>query len=81
MPRIIIQANPPGGEPADSRLSERVVAANLDDPHYSAQLLERLRWATADAEAVESLARASKPGDTTAAVADASSPGVGPPAS
>jgi hypothetical protein len=63
MPRIIIEANPPGGHPADIRLSERVVTANLNDPHYGAQLLERLTWATADAEALESGARACEPGD------------------
>jgi hypothetical protein len=57
MPRIIIQAIPPGGERAEITLSEHVAAANLDAPHYSAQLLERLTWATADAEALESRAR------------------------
>ena len=54
MPRIIIKADPPGGENADLTLSEHVVAANLNDPHYGAQLLERLTWATADAEELES---------------------------
>ena len=44
MPRIIIQAIPHGGERADITLSERVAAANLNAPHYSAQLLERLTW-------------------------------------
>ena len=62
MPRIIIQANPPDGQRADITLSERVVAANLGDAHYGAQLLERLTWATADAEALESRARACEPG-------------------
>jgi hypothetical protein len=61
MPRIIIQANPPGGERAEITLSERVVAANLDAAHCSARLLDRLTWATADAEALES--RACQPGD------------------
>jgi hypothetical protein len=65
MPRIIIQANPPGAERAEITLSEHVVAANLDTPHYSAQLLERLTWATADAEALESLTRACEPRDDT----------------
>ena len=62
MPRIIIQAIPTGGEHADITLSERVAAANLNAPHYSAQLLERLTWATADAEALESRARPCEPG-------------------
>jgi hypothetical protein len=63
MPRIIIQADPPAGQRADIRLSERVVAVNLNDPHYGAQLLERLTWATADAEALESRSGAREPGD------------------
>ena len=65
MPRIIIQAIPPGSERAEITLSERVVAANLDAAHYSGQLLERLTWATADAEALESRTRAREPGDDT----------------
>jgi hypothetical protein len=63
MPRIIIQAIPPGGERAEITLSERVDAANLNAPHYSAQLLERLTWATADAAAIESRARPCEPGE------------------
>ena len=62
MPRIIIQAIPTGGERADIALSDRVAATNLNAPHYSAQLLERLTWATADAEALESRARPCTPG-------------------
>ena len=54
MPRIIIQTNPRGGDRAEVTLSEHVLAANIDDPHYAAQLIERLAWATADAEAQES---------------------------
>jgi hypothetical protein len=61
MPRIIIEASPPGGEPVDITLSERIAAANLNAPHYGAQLLERLTWATADAEALESRARPGEP--------------------
>ena len=63
MPRIIIQANPPGGKHAEITLSEHVVAANLGAAHYSVQLMQRLTWATADAEALESRARACEPGD------------------
>lgn len=54
MPRITIQADPVRDERCHIMFSERVISANLDDPHYRAQLLERLTWATADAEAVES---------------------------
>jgi hypothetical protein len=57
MPQIIIQANQSGNDSADATLSERVVAANIDSPHYAAQLIERLAWATADAEAIESQLR------------------------
>jgi hypothetical protein len=57
MPQIIIQANPPGEQSADVTLQERVVAAHFDSPHYAAQLIERLAWATADAEAIESQPR------------------------
>jgi hypothetical protein len=65
MPRIIIQANPLGGERAEITLSEHVVAANLEAAHYSAQLLERITWATTDAEALESSSRAREPGYDT----------------
>jgi hypothetical protein len=54
MPRIIIQVSRPSGGPDRVTLSERVVAANLDSEHYVAQLLERIAWATADAEQLES---------------------------
>ncbi len=64
MPRIL-QATPPGGERAEITLSERVVAGNLDTAHYRAQLLERLTWATTDAEALESRIRACEPGEDT----------------
>jgi hypothetical protein len=45
--------------------TEHVVAANLEAAHYSAQLLERVTWATTDAEALESRIRAREPGDDT----------------
>jgi hypothetical protein len=67
MPRIIIQANPPGGERDDVTLSERVTSANLDDLHYGTQLLKRLTWATADAEALERQASTREPGEDPAA--------------
>jgi hypothetical protein len=53
MARIIVQAVRADGEPRRWTLSERVVAENLADNHYATQLLERLSWATADAEALE----------------------------
>jgi len=54
MPRLIVQTTASAGDGADVTLSERVVAANLESPHYTAQLIERVAWATADAEAIES---------------------------
>jgi hypothetical protein len=53
MARITVQAVDADGEPRQWTLSERIVAANLDSDHYVAQLIERLSWATADAEALE----------------------------
>jgi len=54
MARITVHAVHTDGEPRRWTLSERIVAANLDSGHYVAQLIERLSWATADAEALES---------------------------
>ncbi|MGO9820061.1 MAG: hypothetical protein ACLPTJ_05330 [Solirubrobacteraceae bacterium] len=53
MPRIIIQTDVLYGENPGVTLSERVVAANLQSPHYATHLIQRLSWATADAEAIE----------------------------
>ena len=56
MPRIIVEALHTNGEPRRWTLSERVLTANLASDHYVYQLLERLTWATADAEGLEALA-------------------------
>jgi hypothetical protein len=53
MPRITVQPVNSEGEPRRWTLSERIVAENLNSDHYIAQLIERLLWATVDAEAVE----------------------------
>jgi hypothetical protein len=53
MPRLTVEAVHADGQPRRWTLSERIVAENLDSDHYVAQLLERLVWATADAEALE----------------------------
>jgi len=53
MPKIIVQANESRSNPGPVTLSERIIAENLSDHHYAAQLVERLNWATADAEALE----------------------------
>jgi hypothetical protein len=54
MPRITVKAVDADGEPRRWTLSERIVTDNLASDHYTAQLIERLRWATAEAEALES---------------------------
>jgi len=54
MARITVHAVHADGELRRWTLSERIAAENLDSEHYTAQLLERVRWATADAEALES---------------------------
>ncbi len=53
MPRIIIQVSRPPSEHGRVVLSERVTADNLGSEHYAEQLLERLTWALADAEEIE----------------------------
>jgi hypothetical protein len=52
MPTITIRAHESGGSSRET-FSERVVAAHLRDEHYAAQLIERLIWATIDAEGLE----------------------------
>ena len=49
---ITIRANQSGGSSRET-FSERVGAAHLRDKHYTAQLIERLIWATTDAESLE----------------------------
>jgi hypothetical protein len=51
MPRIVVESDAPAGEAGHVTLAERVVADNLRSDHYADQLLERLCWAVADAEA------------------------------
>lgn len=55
MPRIVIQADQSDGYSAVVTLSERIISAHLQDCHYAAQPIERLGWATADAESFELL--------------------------
>jgi hypothetical protein len=56
MARIIIEAVHAEGEPRRWTLSERIVPDDLHSPHYATQLLERLSWAVADAQALEAQA-------------------------
>ena len=78
MPRIIIQVSRPPSEHGRVTLSERVTAANLRCEHYAEQLLERLTWAIADAEEVESSplsARRDRAFSTPARTSQAGAPG------
>jgi hypothetical protein len=54
MARITVHAAHADGAPRRWTLNERIVAEHLESEHYTGQLLERLSWATADAEALES---------------------------
>lgn len=54
MPKIVVLADVVEDHPGRMTFSERVVAENLLDGHYATQLVERLGWAAADAEALES---------------------------
>jgi hypothetical protein len=54
MPRITIETVHANGEPHRSTLSERIIADNLANDHYADHLIQRLSWAVADAEAIES---------------------------
>jgi hypothetical protein len=53
MPSIMIVAETANGSDAAVYLAERLTTVQLDDPHFAAQLVERLKWAGADAEHVE----------------------------
>lgn len=53
MSTITVQVSRPNGTPGHVTLSERVTTTHLQDDYYAAQLLERLTWAVADAEALE----------------------------
>jgi hypothetical protein len=53
MPKIIVEANPSDSADGERTFSERIVTQNLRSGHYNSQLLERLLWAVADAEAAE----------------------------
>jgi hypothetical protein len=54
MPKIIIQANQSNADAGRATLTERIVATHLQDDHYATQLIERVTWATIDAERLES---------------------------
>jgi hypothetical protein len=50
MPSIMIVAEAANGGDAAVVLAERFTTVQLDDAHFAAQLVERLKWAGEDAE-------------------------------
>jgi len=52
MPNILVVADTTD-EDAAVFLAERLTTAQLDDAHFAAQLVERLKWAGEDAEQAE----------------------------
>jgi hypothetical protein len=52
MPNIMVVADTAYGDDGVF-LAERLMTAQLDDAHFAAQLVERLKWAGEDAEQVE----------------------------
>jgi hypothetical protein len=53
MPRIIVEAVPGDADEPVMMMAERVLPSDLESEHFAGQLIERLGWAVADAEAVE----------------------------
>jgi hypothetical protein len=53
MPNIMVVADTADGGDAAVFLAERLMTVQLDDAHFAAQLVERLKWAGEDAEHAE----------------------------
>jgi hypothetical protein len=53
MPNIIVVTDTANGGDAAVFLNERVTTVQLDDTHYAAQLVERLKWAGEAAQHAE----------------------------
>jgi hypothetical protein len=53
MPNIMVVADTAEEGDAAVFLSERLMTVQLDDAHFAAQLVERLKWAGEDAEHAE----------------------------
>lgn len=55
MPSIIVTADTDStrDDPRAFQLKERVRTSDLDNPHFSSQMVERIGWALADAEEAE----------------------------
>ena len=53
MPRIIVESVPTDNDAPVRMMTERVLPSDLESEHFASQLIERLGWAVADADAVE----------------------------
>jgi hypothetical protein len=60
MPNIMVVADTANGDDAVF-FAERLMTAQLDDAHFAAQLVERLKWAGEDAEQAERNAAIGEP--------------------
>jgi hypothetical protein len=60
MPNIMVVADTANGDDAVF-LAERLMTVQLDDAHFAAQLVERLKWAGEDAEQAERNAAIGEP--------------------
>jgi hypothetical protein len=62
MPSIMVVTHTANGGEAAVFLAERLTTVQLDDAHFAAQLIERLRWAGEDGEHAEREAAIRTPG-------------------
>jgi hypothetical protein len=53
MPRILITTEPIEKPDAGVMLNEQIATSDLASDHFATQLIERIGWALADAEATE----------------------------
>jgi hypothetical protein len=50
---VVVPDDTDSGQAGEFHFKERVAASLLGDPHFAAQLIERLAWAIEDAEQAE----------------------------
>ena len=53
MPRILVTTDGPDARDQAVVLQERVIPSDLESDHFSAQFVERVGWALADADEIE----------------------------
>ena len=68
MPSIKVAADTADGGDAAVFLAERLMTVQLDNAHFAAQLVERLKWAAEEAEHAEREAVIREPQDGSSAV-------------